>query len=784
MIGLALGRFLARTPWSTFMAFLGVALGVVSIVSVHLISTTIATRLDTLIPQQLVGYSHFLHRENLHTDAYFALRQQWRHGQHPDIIHLAPLIDEIHRLDGENIRVIGIDLFSVRGDFPNSAQPALKHEFSWSGVWVDETLFKKGDKLALLGLPLNGVIAGPPGVLLADIGTAQGILGWPSTRISYVGLEIRSSLAAWVQVAEHLLPGFSAGFTASKTKLPNLDQWQLLSLADQHPASQFGKSILFNISALGLLALLVAWFLIYQVAVSWLRRLWPVLQRLHVIGVEWRTLGAFFVAALSVLGLVAGMVGLALGYWLAYFLFNEMTQLGNPELDLDLWVILKALISSVGVCMVGGLWAIRQSRAKLLRKANIYLLLTLAALIVGGVFVPRTGLAGGFLSIALLSIFTALVVTPVLSALRRYAGLIAGPYLLRLSLRESFWYPQDMSVALSGLTLAVATAIGVGLMVDSFRADFSSMLDRRLSYDIVVRGEDKALQVLHKTLSAASLEQNGNVHRVQKYSELGLRIDGIPMMLIQTRMDLEESRRYGYEKMLGSAQMLISEQAGRLLGVDVEDALLLNDKHFEVVGVFSSFGDMTPKLIVDDGAVYENADNPISGLSLSMHDPAEGMSRLAIRFPELEFVLQTQLRRTALAAFDQTFSITTVLIFIAMLVASLGVYVAVNALRLNKQTNGRLLESMGISRLEVHGMDLALGIGIGVVAMLFAIPLGLSFGWILCSVINPRAFGWTVVPQFSASAVFVPVALGVAAAAVAGLVRVGRGEDEVSHASR
>ena len=59
MIVLALWRFLMRTPWSTFVAVLGVALGVTSIVSVHLISANIAVRLDALIPSQLAGYSHF-----------------------------------------------------------------------------------------------------------------------------------------------------------------------------------------------------------------------------------------------------------------------------------------------------------------------------------------------------------------------------------------------------------------------------------------------------------------------------------------------------------------------------------------------------------------------------------------------------------------------------------------------------------------------------------------------------------------------------------------------------
>ena len=61
-------------------------------------------------------------------------------------------------------------------------------------------------------------------------------------------------------------------------------------------------------------------------------------------------------------------------------------------------------------------------------------------------------------------------------------------------------------------------------------------------------------------------------------------------------------------------------------------------------------------------------------------------------------------------------------------------------------------------------------------AMLLAVPLGVAFGWILCSVINPRAFGWTVQLHLGADAVLTPVFWGLVAAACAGLINVGRQE--------
>ena len=44
-------------------------------------------------------------------------------------------------------------------------------------------------------------------------------------------------------------------------------------------------------------------------------------------------------------------------------------------------------------------------------------------------------------------------------------------------------YPRDLAVAIAALTLAVATSIAIGLMVDSFRQDFARMLDYGATID-------------------------------------------------------------------------------------------------------------------------------------------------------------------------------------------------------------------------------------------------------------------------------------------------------------
>jgi len=50
------------------------------------------------------------------------------------------------------------------------------------------------------------------------------------------------------------------------------------------------------------------------------------------------------------------------------------------------------------------------------------------------------------------------------------------------------------------------------------------------------------------------------------------------------------------------------------------------------------------------------------------------------------------------------------------------------------------------------------------------LPLGIAMAWLLCNVINPRAFGWGLNLQFDPGEILVPLGLGLLAALVAGLL--------------
>jgi putative ABC transport system permease protein len=150
--------------------------------------------------------------------------------------------------------------------------------------------------------------------------------------------------------------------------------------------------------------------------------------------------------------------------------------------------------------------------------------------------------------------------------------------------------------------------------------------------------------------------------------------------------------------------------------------------------------------------------------------PAALGNALAQRFPEVRVEVRSAVRNQALEIFDRTFAITQALTVLALIVAAVGTYSALTALRLQQASSTRLLQAQGVVAAELRRIALIRAATMGGAAVLLALPLGIAMAWVLCAVINPRSFGWTVALQMPLTGWLPPLLLGLAAALLAGLL--------------
>lgn len=802
-------RFFLRRKLSALTVLLGITLGVASIVAVHQIGERIAIQLDASTPAHLRGAQFTLQRLGnsapASSEAYFELRKRWRAGEVPGISGLVPVVHGVVALadvpdaSSGSAQLVGLDWLQLLngqvGQMPLLPASAESGAGAGSGLLqpseggptseqalpalVDQSLnLKQGQRFRAgnLRFEVAGILEvsqAPDSVasIYVDIGVAQEALGFDPDQLSMIALSREDPQQPLRELLEKVMPGISAGLPAATP--PVLPQgWLAQGVADQMPQVSFGRSVLFNLGALGTLSLVVAWFLIYQTAVLWLRRQALVYQRLLHQGVTIHQLRFVFCASLLLVGLVAGVIGLGLGLGFAHWLLTLMVSGTDAEpLQQSLFgsfgvpVVVKALASAGLVSLFAALIAFRRLwRQDVNRLWAMGLGLVVLLLLILFGFWPGSGLVGAFVVIAVSCVLVLLLLRPLLELLRRRAVGVPGPLVWRMGVRELAWYPMDVAIALGAMVLAIATSVGVGTMVDSFRLDFDRMLNQRLAGDIQVRGDRQVIEPM-----LAALPGFPSVTQVRVLRSGSINLAGQPVQLGLTELDAVGAGGYSLADAVAPDSVLVNEQLARKLSLEVGMPLTVGGRQLQIAAIYPGYGDTQGRLVAQDDPAWKVSISRYQ-LQISASEPQALVQALQDEYSLAQIELRSSVRALALRIFDETFAITRALTYTALAVAAVGLYNALVGLSLLQQRSWRLLSVMGLAMSERLGFALSRSALIFCITTLLALPLGLFMGWVLCHIVNPRAFGWTVPLAWSPEALLLPVVVGALVALIAGLL--------------
>ena len=764
-------RYLTRTKGSTIASAAGIALGVMSVVAVHLVSDRIKAELDRNV--LLVGYTHVLQGALLTEDAYFDIRDQWRAGGFDHIDAMVPVVEGYALVDGSKgrlVRIVGVDTLadwrpggsdfgrdSTRADSPGVPVSLITRD----SVLAGETLgYVAGDTVRLGDtlVEVVGVLEGGQAWFFADIATAQKVLD----RSAPTAIWIRSGRD--VPTIEHWFPGITAAFDRA-TSIDFDNGMSAGAIDDVEPTRRFALAIVFNLGALGFLAIFVAAFLIYQSSHANVMRRARDRERLVAIGVGPAALRGLFVGEGALLGLMGAAVGTLLGWGMAVVLVSLPFPSSEPVV-LSAVAVVKGVASGVGIGVIGALAASRSTRSRLVRW--IVVVLALAVMLVAA---SATNLAAAFgIILAMCALQISLLVPVSAAVLKRLfeSSMVRFGMTQRANVRFVSMKLAEIDIAASALSIAVAAAIGMGVMVENFRRDFVQLLDQRLWEAVYLEGAD--------AVDVAWLEQLPGVTAVRRYAMAPATMNGRAVDATLGAGDALETRRYGYGGALAD-EVLLSEVGARLYGVAVGDVVDLAGargvRKATVAHVFADYGAAMPRIIgtVDHLApLFDAVSWNRMSLLTDVADNGDLKRRIGQRYPGVVVRDHVEIRRRAVEVFDRTFEITSGLTLIALVVAVVGLYNALSALQLRRRGENRLLYTLGVSRGRIAALGVQQNALIGAVAAVLAIPLGLAIAYVLCTLVNPRAFGWSISFALDVPALAAPVLLGIVAALLAGML--------------
>ena len=629
--------------------------------------------------------------------------------------------------------------------------------------------------------------------LVTDIATAQEIAGMRGL-LSRIDLRLddasAESLAANLPVGSVLVP----------------------AAAEDQILRELTRAFNTNLTALGLLALVVGMFLIYSTISFTIVQRWRAIAVLRAIGLDRREL----LTTLLGEALAIGVVGTLLGLWLGRELSEGLLELVLRTLD-DLyfrralgasdasnWIYALSAALGIGATLVSALipalMASRReitsaTRSRVERGAQVLAhRFAWAALPTAGCAIVILLLADRGLWQAFVALFLVLVAGAMLIPLATHAlmRLIERPIAAlaglpgRMAVRGVIDSLSRTGVATAALTVAVATVMSIGLMIASFRVSLIEWIDTTITADLYVdidpdsdRDIETALAEIDALPDVVGISRM-RMTRIETPSG-GLDLRAAAAGPEGYGVDVTAPESVSAEQALANDRgVLVSEPLAYRLNLNPGDGIDLPTatglERFEVAGIYRDYNTAGAQLIMsldsfrrwfdDDGlssvGIHVSPGTDESTITAAIRQSLGTNNRARIRSTSF-------IRDISLVIFDRTFQVTEVMRLLAAIVAFLGIFSALMALQLERERDFAVLRSLGMSVRQLFGQNLAQTGLLGLTAGLAAIPLGTALAWLLVHVINLRSFGWSMDFIVSADAVLAGVAMAIAAALLAGI---------------
>ncbi len=648
------------------------------------------------------------------------------------------------------------------------------------------------------------------GLLLCDIAVAQELLdmGGRLSRIDLIspgGAEPHPhSTNGWeVRVRAALPPGVSLVNAAARSR----------SLGGMTRAFRL------NLTALGMLALLCGMFLIYNTVTFSVVQRRPLIGLLRAVGVTRGEILRLILSEAARVAVAGTALGLALGLLLGrgllalvtrtindlYFVVSVSDVLLSP-LDLAQGAalgigatLLAALPPALEATRVVPRAALARSvveeRAR--RSAPWLALGGLALLALGAALL---GLAGRSLPLSFGGLFSvvvgcALIVPAAVAALSRAAARPLGALfgsIGRMAARGIGASLSRTSVAVAALMIAVSVGVAVAVMIGSFRTTVVRWLTTTLQYDVYVSAPNPVMSRSDPPLDPALVARLQAVPGQAGGSTLRavlLEGPGGQLRLVGLRLDPRGRPAFTFKEGDPAAiwpafdrgdAVIVSEPYAYRHDVRAGSSIRLPTKGgprpFRVAGVFYNYGSDLGVVMLDRLA-YARLwdDDAVSALGFYAAPGVAGDALVAAlrraAGGDQDVLVQSNraLRDLSLEIFDRTFTITSVLRLLVVIVAFIGVLTALLALQLERAREFGMLRAAGLTPRELWALVSAETGLMGLAAGLLAIPVGLLQAAMMIYVINRRSFGWSMPMQPEPRALVEAVAVALAAALLAGV---------------
>jgi putative ABC transport system permease protein len=683
---------------------------------------------------------------------------------------VSPVLEGRIQIGGRSFRLMGIEPVTLPaevGNAPTIGRASLQAFMTPPGEMlvapetISDLKLAEGARPEASGALLPPLRVQPnlvPGVLVVDIGVAQNLLKMPDQ-------------------LSRLLVGKTSGKRAPLESVTG-DRLRLIESDAETDLERLTDSFHLNLTAFGLLSFFVGLFIVNSaIGLAFEQRL-PVLRTLRACGVSARMLNAVLVFELVSLALVAGLVGLVCGYFIAGALLPDVAAslrgLYGAQIPGQLtlqpqWWFAGIAISILGALAAAATCLTKALRLPLLATAQPYAwqqaqrrwltyqsALALAAFAAAGVFLWfGDSLISGFAVLAAMMLGAALILPMFLDI-----ALSIGQRYARAPLGIWFWADSrqqlsGLSLALMALLLALAVNVGVSTMVESFSRTFLVWLDGRLAADVYVNAanDEQAHEIkvwLRERPEVEAILPGGRADT--QFAGAPLEVLGLPdHATYRDNWPLLQSADNAWARLRPGNAALVSEQLARRLHLAVGDRIDVpasgGNWPLDVVGIYADYGNPKSQIAVNFAALTRRfPEIPLTrmGLRVAPANIPAVISALKEKFglDDRSVADQAMMKAESTRIFNRTFSVTAALNTFTLGVAGIALLTSLLTLANSRLPQLAPLWAIGITRRRLAAIELLKTMSVALITTIFALPLGLLVAWCLLAIVNVKAFGW------------------------------------------
>lgn len=531
----------------------------------------------------------------------------------------------------------------------------------------------------------------------------------------------------------------------------------------------FADALHLNLSALAILAFIVSLFIAFQAAnQAWTKRAELAIQ-LRLLGIELKTIQQVMLCESLILTLLASIVGIAIAMVLVSLLlpilgltldqvyrlrlsghFQWHWQYSIWALSISAFAVISALIKqfrTIGTARVA-------VSIRTVHKPFNYTVTFIISLILFATFITLPGHSWFLLMMkyGLLLMASVAILPNLLQYLLQGLGYFTHSFRLKFIFKDASQQVGRRSLPVAAFYLALTSSIAAALMVNSFESSFVSYLNQLLNADMFVSYNKQ-----QKNSVESWLKQQDSVEEYVLFQKTIAKyrtdiVDIYSLASDRQRDSLLLKEQAPLSLITATNSCYINEQIAYKRTVsllqEIEITQGAHRMQCQVVGIYHDYGNQGFAIKIPQQQAIANLSGWQEigfGLFFQTNNAIDKQRIIDELFLDDQQVFEPeQIKKLALAVFEQTFVLTQAIAFVLLSIACFGLFLSANSLELARKSDLHILNSLGYHRIALFSHMFMQWLLLACGCIFLSWPVAIILANALVTKVLPASFGWSM----------------------------------------